>query len=52
MKVSQFPLDRRLGGPQSQSWRYDEEKNMPCRDSNHGRPPRSLVTITITEKQT
>jgi hypothetical protein len=31
-----YPLDRRLGGPQSRSGRGGEEKiPSPCRDSNH-----------------
>jgi len=30
-----YPLDRRLGGPQSRSWRAGEKKNShPCRDLN------------------
>jgi hypothetical protein len=32
-------LDRRLGGPQGRSGRYEEEeKSFPCRESNPGRP--------------
>jgi len=39
----QYPLDRRLGGPQSQSGRGGEEKNpSPCRKQNPGRPPCTL----------
>jgi hypothetical protein len=34
-----YPLDRRLGGPQSQSEHYGEEKNLPpFREWNPGRP--------------
>jgi hypothetical protein len=39
-----YPLDRKLGEPQSLSGRGGEEKN-PFRESNRGRPARSLVTI-------
>jgi hypothetical protein len=45
------PVPKRLGGPQSQFERGVEEKNSlhcPCRESNPGRPARSLV-ITLTE---
>jgi hypothetical protein len=27
-KESRYPLDRRLGGPQTRSWRYGEDKNL------------------------
>jgi hypothetical protein len=30
-----LPIDRRLGGPQNQSGRYGEVKNLPYRDSNY-----------------
>jgi hypothetical protein len=44
-----YPLERRLREPQSRSGRGGEEKNpCHCRDSNLGRPARSLVTI-LTE---
>jgi hypothetical protein len=37
----QYPLDRRLGGSQSRSWRCGEEKSLaPCRDSISGHPAR------------
>jgi len=37
------------GGPQSRSGRSGEEKKLwSCRESNHGRPANSLVTI-LTE---
>jgi hypothetical protein len=42
-KGPRYPLDTRLGGPQSQSWR-DEEKIFPCRKLKSGRPYSSLVT--------
>jgi hypothetical protein len=29
-----YPLDRRLGGPQCRSERCEEEKILPCRESN------------------
>jgi hypothetical protein len=47
----QYPLDRSLGGPQSRSGRGGEEKESLaclCRESNHGRPDPSLVTV-VTE---
>jgi hypothetical protein len=36
VKSPRYPLDRRLGGPQSRSGRGSEEKKIPnlCRDSN------------------
>jgi hypothetical protein len=44
-----YPLDRRLGGPQSRSGRGGEEKNSQpspeIEPYNAGRPARSLVTI-------
>jgi len=43
-----YPLDKRLGGQQSQSRRSDKEKKYllcPCQESNPGRPTRSLVTV-------
>jgi hypothetical protein len=46
-KSSLFPLDRRLGGPQSQSGCCGEEKNShhcPHRKLKDGRPVRRLVT--------
>jgi hypothetical protein len=46
-----YPLDRRLGGPQSRPGRGGEKKNSPhcpCQESNPGRPARSLATI-VTE---
>jgi hypothetical protein len=44
---SRYPLYRRLGGPQSQVERGDEEKILvPA--GNRGRSPRNLVTI-LTE---
>jgi hypothetical protein len=41
-------MDRRLGGPQSQSEHGDGEKKKTFQESNSGRPARSLVTI-LTE---
>jgi len=41
----QYPLHRRLGGPQSRSGFCSEGKRLhycPCRKSNTGRPTRSL----------
>jgi hypothetical protein len=49
--LPQYPFDRKLRGPQSSSERSGEEKKSlqsPCRESNPGRPARSLVTI-LTE---
>jgi len=46
-----YSFDRKLVGAQSQSGRGGEEKKNPCpyRESNPGRPARSLVTnITFT----
>jgi hypothetical protein len=41
-----YSLDRRLGEPQSRSGGGGEEKTpCPCRESNPGRPARSLVII-------
>jgi hypothetical protein len=41
-KSSQYPLDRRLGGPQSRPGRggkkKKKKKNCLCRESNPGRP--------------
>jgi hypothetical protein len=53
-KNPQYPWDRRLGGPQSQSGQGGEEKNShhcPCRELNPGCPACSLVTI-LTELST
>jgi hypothetical protein len=37
-KELRYPLDRRLGGPQSRSARCGEEKNLlPCQELNPGR---------------
>jgi hypothetical protein len=49
-KKPRHPLDRRLGGSQSRSGRGGEEKNspFPCKESNPGRPARSVV-IVLTE---
>jgi hypothetical protein len=45
-KILWYPLDRRLGGPQSQSERDGDEKvGYYCRESNPGRPARNLVTV-------
>jgi hypothetical protein len=33
-KSPRYPLDRRLGGPQSQFGLYGERKNLSLRDSN------------------
>jgi len=48
-KNRRYPLNRKLGGSQSRSGRYGEERN-PClyRESNPGGPARSLVTV-LTE---
>jgi hypothetical protein len=41
-KDPRYPLDRRLGGPQSRSGRRDRRKILcPCRGSNPDRPARS-----------
>jgi len=43
-----YPLDRRLGGPQSRSGRGEAEKNFPspCRgEKKHGRPAQSPDAI-------
>jgi hypothetical protein len=45
-KSPRYLLDRRLGGPQSRSWRGGKEKNsyhFRCRESNLVRPARSQV---------
>jgi hypothetical protein len=43
-----YPFDKRLGRPHSQSG-HSEQKNLyPCRESNTGRPDRSLVS-TLSE---
>jgi len=48
-KQPRYPLDRRLGGSENRSGRGGEdEKILPCRESNRGRSARSLVT-TLTE---
>jgi hypothetical protein len=49
-KNPRYPLNRRLGGPQSRSESGGEEKKSlcPCRESYPGRPARSLVT-NLTE---
>jgi hypothetical protein len=47
-KSLQYPLDKRLDGPQSRSGGSGEEKislSRPCRESNPGRPDLCLVTI-------
>jgi hypothetical protein len=42
-KSFRYPLDMRLGWPQSQPGRREEEKNLfPCRESNPGSPTRIL----------
>jgi hypothetical protein len=47
-KSPQYPLDRRLGGPQSRSGGGGKRKIPdPCRKSNPDRPARSLVAIPI-----
>jgi len=48
-KSTQYPLNRRLDGPQSQSGCNAEEKNsLPTRNPNPGHPAHSLVTM-VTE---
>jgi len=47
-KETRYPLDRRLGGPQSRSGRGGEEKKFhdcPCRELNPDRSGCSLATI-------
>jgi hypothetical protein len=46
VKSHLYPLDGRLGRPQSR-YKFDREEKNPCpwRKSNSGRPARSLVTI-------
>jgi len=47
-KNLQYPLDRRLGGPQIWSGRGSEDKEIPsppCRESNTGRPARRLASV-------
>jgi hypothetical protein len=49
-KEPRYPLDRRLGGPQSRSGRDGENKNSNhCifRQLNPGRPGCSVVTVLI-----
>jgi hypothetical protein len=47
-KSHQYPLDRKLGGPQSRSGRGGEEKNsQPCRESNPRTPMRMMMMIII-----
>jgi hypothetical protein len=50
-KSPKYPLYRSLGGPQSRSGRGGRRRNSrhcPCRELNHSRPIRSLVS-TLTE---
>jgi hypothetical protein len=48
-KSPRYPLDRRLGGPQSRSGRGGEEKDVPSSAEHQpGRPSHILVTI-LTE---
>jgi hypothetical protein len=50
-KSPQYPVDRRLGGPQSRSWRGGEEKKIPSLllpGNDPVRPGCSLVSI-LTE---
>jgi hypothetical protein len=44
-----YPLDKRLDGPQSRSKRGGKEMSLPClcRESDPGRPARSLVILLI-----
>jgi hypothetical protein len=44
-KEPRYPLNKRLGGPQSRSGRFGEEILVPARILTPARPPRSLVTI-------
>jgi hypothetical protein len=48
-RAPRYPLDRRLGGPQSRSGRCREE-NIPChpQESNPGRPARSLSRYRLS----
>jgi hypothetical protein len=51
MGEQRYPLDRRLGGPQSRYGNGGEEEiipSLPLRGINPGRPASSLVTI-VTE---
>jgi hypothetical protein len=49
-KSPQYPLDRRLGRPQSQSGHCGgERKSCPCLDSNPGRPAHSLQYLVQCE---
>jgi hypothetical protein len=41
-KSSQYPLDRRLGGPQGQSGHWSRENSCSCCESNTGHPASSL----------
>jgi hypothetical protein len=45
---ARYPLDRRLGGPQSRSGRYGEEKSCLCQESNPGSPARSLSLYRLS----
>jgi hypothetical protein len=50
VKSRRYPLDRRLGGPQSRSGHGDEDKKShqcPYRESNPCRPASSIVSIKI-----
>jgi hypothetical protein len=45
---TRYPLDRRMGGPQSRSGRGGEKKNShqcPCQEMNPVRPTLSLVSV-------
>jgi hypothetical protein len=45
-KSHMYPVDRRLGGPQSQSGHGGDEKiPCSCQESNSGHPAHSLLTI-------
>jgi len=47
-KSPRYPMDRRFSGPQNRSGHGGEEKSpCPCRQSNLGRPARSLDTVLI-----
>jgi hypothetical protein len=47
-KSPRYPLDTRMGGPQSRSGRGGEEKNpCPSRESNSGHPAHNLVTVLV-----
>jgi hypothetical protein len=47
-KRSRYPLDGRIGVLYSRSGYDGEEKTLPCRDSNPGRPTYNLIAI-LTE---